>query len=490
MSARWEKFLAPWLAAAILLTSCQSNVFFGSEPVDDPAATNQLSTLLSPPLTIDRTHPPLPGFGAKPYNPPAPPLAPFAIGRALAPELPALPGAILLDTPPLEPFPTPLPLADGPGFDWAASDNYLVLGTDHRPGWTQWRTDSVMVVGVDRTNSRVAVFSIPRDLYVQIPGYGWGRINQVDFMGERNGFGEGPKLVSQVLQATLGIATNHWVRVRMDGFQDVVNAVGGVTMRLDCPFYEPIFNLTTNQWDYFALPAGDVWMDGETAYWYVRLRLKESDIGRSQRQRQFLWALRDQVSNTNLIAKFPELWAAFQNTFTTDLNVLQMIDLLSFGISLSPGNVRASGLTLYDLQNYTTPEGAMVLRIADPNRVRGLVANVWSAPAMVDARRQDAATCPALPPGVDLTTASVPTDLSNVASPDEVTGAPPDPNTQPEAPVAPEPVTELPVVPPTATPAVELPLPTPTPAPAASGSIFPTPTPGPVSHNEQTGSGG
>jgi hypothetical protein len=276
----------------------------------------------------------------------------------------------------------------------------------------------------------------------------------------------------------------------MDGLQDVVNAVGGVTMRLDCPFYEPIFNLTTNQWDYFALPAGDVWMDGETAYWYVRLRLKESDIGRSQRQRQFLWALRDQVSNTNLIAKFPELWAAFQNTFTTDLNVLQMIDLLSFGISLSPGNVRASGLTLYDLQNYTTPEGAMVLRIADPNRVRGLVANVWSAPAMVDARRQDAAACPALPPGVDLTTASVPTDLSNVASPDEVTGAPPDPNAQPEAPVAPEPVTELPVVPPTATPAAELPLPTPTPAPAASGSIFPTPTPGPVSRNEQTGSGG
>ena len=43
----------------------------------------------------------------------------------------------------------------------------------------------------------------------------------------------------------------------MDGFIDVVNAIGGVTVHLDCPFYEPVFNLTTNAWDYFALPAGD-----------------------------------------------------------------------------------------------------------------------------------------------------------------------------------------------------------------------------------------
>ena len=132
-------------------------------------------------------------------------------------------------------------------------------------------------------------------------------------MGEQaNPGGGGPKLVSQVLQETLGVSTNHWVRVRMDGFVDVVNAVGGVTVHLDCAFYEPIFNLSTNAWDTFALPAGDVWMDGDTAYWFVRLRLRESDIGRSRRQRQFLWALRDQVSKTNLLARFPDHVVAFQ----------------------------------------------------------------------------------------------------------------------------------------------------------------------------------
>ena len=69
----------------------------------------------------------------------------------------------------------------------------------------------------------------------------------------------------------------------------------------------------------FALPAGDVWMDGDTAYWFVRLRYRESDIGRNRRQRQFLWALRDQVTKTNLLAHFPDLYGAFQSTFTTDM---------------------------------------------------------------------------------------------------------------------------------------------------------------------------
>ena len=390
-------------------------------------------------------------------NPPQPPVRPFAVGASLRPAEAAAngsPDAVLLSAAP-EVAPTPLPAPTGPSFEWSQSDNYLILGTDHRPGWTNWRTDTVIIVGVDRTNNRLAVFSVPRDLYVQIPGYGWGRINQVDYMGEKaQPNGGGPKLVSQVLESTLGISTNHWVRVRMDGFVDVVNAVGGVTVHLDCAFYEPIFNLNTNAWDYFALPAGDVWMDGDTAYWFVRLRLRESDIGRGRRQRQFLWALRDQVANANLLARFPELWGAFQNTFSTDMSVFDMLDMANWGLGLDPANVRASGLTLYDLQNYTTPEGAMVLRIANPGRVRSVVDGVWSAPAMIDANRQDTSKCPALPAGVTFNTTAP--DLSSIDP--EATGEPPAPVDA----------------------AALLPTATPTPAPEVS-TIFPTPTPASVS---------
>lgn len=458
MSLRIWKWISPLLIAALLITSCGAGPFAGETGVQQAAQESQPK----PPLAIAAERGPLPNPEAPEFVRPQPNVRPFSVSRALYREALAtidedLAAGFAL---PAEFVPTPVPVVVGPAFEWSQTDNYLVLGTDHRPGWTSWRTDSLIIVGVDRPNGRIAVFSVPRDLYVQIPNYGWGRINQVDYLGERaQPGGGGPRLVSQVLENTLGIATNHWIRIRMDGFVDVVDAVGGVTVQLDCPFYEPIFNLTTNAWDYFALPAGENWMDGETAYWFVRLRLRESDIGRSRRQRQFLWGLRDQIVNTNLLARFPELWGAFQSTFTTDMTLLQMADLANWGISVDPGSVRAGGLALSDLQNYTTAEGAMVLRIADPQRVANVVAGVWTAPAMIDANRQDVTRCPPLPAGIDFTTATAP----DGAAVDAAGSAPPDQS-------APPPELSAPAELPTATPQAE-----------ASSQLFPTPTPAAVS---------
>lgn len=492
MQSHWWKVTSYLLVVSLFLTSCGAGVFAGADGVRDAAQDAQPK----PPLAIAKdSSDPIPALNAENFQPPRPPIRPFSVSAALYPQQLAAnpdgstvvqgPDALLVGAPPAV-APTPLAAPVGPAFEWSKTDNYLILGTDHRPGWTVWRTDVVIIVGVDRANNRLAVFSVPRDTYVQIPNYGWGRINQVDYLGEKaSPGGGGPKLVSQVLQDNLGITTNHWMRVRMDGFINVVNAVGGVTVHLDCAFYEPIFNLTTNAWDYFALPAGDVWMDGDTAYWFVRLRYRESDIGRNRRQRQFLWALRDQVQKTNLVAKFPELYGAFQSTFTTDMSVLEMLDLVNWGMNLDPANVRAGGLSLYDLQNYTTPEGASVLRIADPARVRSVVDGVWSAPAMADANRQDTAKCPALPAGINFATANQP-DLSQIDLDKEA------PTPTPEVPQTADAGagtdTALPAPTPADGAAGGAPdgtangdvLPTPTPAPQAS-SLLPTPTPASVS---------
>lgn len=338
---------------------------------------------------------------------PTPPIPP------LAPHFPKSPGQSATQ-------PEAAPPPTGPAFDWSKTENYLVLGTDQRPTWTSWRTDTIIIVGLDRALNRAAVFSIPRDLYVQIPGHGWDRINQADYLGERfSGTGGGPALISKILSATLGISTQHWVRLRMDGFVSIVDAIGGVPVHLDCPFYEPIFNLTTQAWDYFTLPAGDMTLDGQTAYWFVRLRYRETDIGRGRRQRQFLWGLRNQVLSTNLITRFPALWSAFQNSFSTDLGLLDIVNLVSYGAGLAPQNIRASGLTLADLQNFTTDQGAAVLRIGNPERVRAIASGVWSAPAMVDTNRQDATKCLPLPPGakVDNTIVGPPTAAMLDAAP-------------------------------------------------------------------------
>ncbi len=291
--------------------------------------------------------------------------------------------------------------AAGPAFAWSETENILLLGTDRREYDSSWRTDTIMIMGLDREKNRIAVLSIPRDLYVNIPGYGYGRINQADFIGENitRVDGGGPALISDILNDTFGIETEHWVRFEMSGFESIVDAVGGVTVHLDCPFFEPILNLDTGQWEYFTLPAGDVHMDGETAYWYARLRLKENDIGRSNRQRQLLWALRNQMLSKNLLLQIPQLWQAFNGSFSTDLSLLQMIELGVYGMSVDPSNVRASGITLKELQSFITDKGASVLIISEPAKVQAIVDGVWDAPPMVNAYSKDADKCEPIPTG-------------------------------------------------------------------------------------------
>ena len=397
-----QRKMVLWLVAvAVLLAGCQSSGKTNSSAATGLAdggyvrlkAPEGLSAPISPLSSPDATvaiHP-VPPIGTGSYQPP------------VLPVLVASPGWTDAGWVGVEGVPAPFVwTAPGPSFAWSETDNFLVLGTDRVGSGGSWRTDTIMVLGLDRANNRAAVLSIPRDMYIDIPGYGYSRINTADFIGEQTlGVeGGGPALISQILYENLGITTEHWVRVEMTGFRSIVDAVGGVTVHLDCPFYEPIYNLDTDSWDYFTLPAGDVTLDGEAAYWFVRLRLRSSDISRGERQRQFLWALRDKALRTDVVTRLPDLWGAFQQTFTTDLSLLQMLDLARAGFALDAASVRATGISLNDLQSYTTPEGAAVLVIADPARVRWVVDSVWDAPAMVDAYRQDAAACPALPPEV------------------------------------------------------------------------------------------
>ena len=300
------------------------------------------------------------------------------------------------------PVPTPTVTPIPPPFSPRETDNMLLLGTDRRPNDGSWRTDSLMIIGIDRTYNRAAILSVPRDLYLSVPGYGMARINQVDYLGESvlKTPGGGPALLSQVIEENLGLTTGHWMRVEMSGFEDVVDALGGVTVDLDCPFYELIYDLDTQQWDYFTLPAGENLLDGQAARWFVRLRLIESDFGRARRQRQFLWALRDQALNTNLLLRVPELWSAFQQMFGTDLALLQLLDLARFAVSLEPQNVRAAAITNDQVDRLITSGGADVLVINDPSKIAALIDGIWDGESLSEANRTDPASCPAPPKGV------------------------------------------------------------------------------------------
>jgi len=283
------------------------------------------------------------------------------------------------------------------------TENILVLGTDQRGDGQAWRTDTIMVVAVDHPNRRVGIVSIPRDLWVAIPGYGMGRINQADYLGEaRKVPGGGPALTGKLIRETLGIPTQHWVRLKYNGLPRLVDTLGGVTVHLDCPLYERTPHPTTpNRFVDWSLPAGDVTLDGATAKKFATYRYVTNDSGRARRQQQLIWAMRERALQLDMVPKLPELWGALSDVFSTDLNLLDILRLAQMGASLQPGEVHSLVVGMQVMGNYITPNGAWVLVVRDRSKLESELANLFGGVPLADLAHNQAPNgkCPPAPRG-------------------------------------------------------------------------------------------
>ncbi len=295
--------------------------------------------------------------------------------------------------PPTATLPPPTPAAPPNLKD---TYNILVMGVDHRPTYDSWRTDSLMVVAVDFPTGKVGVISIPRDLYVDIPGREPGRINEVDFYGEKvGGPGGGPKLLSQVIEKELGIPTQHWARIQMDGLVQLVDALGGVTVHLDCPLDEATpDDKAADGLKYWSLPAGDNILDGINAKKFATYRYLSNDISRITRQQQLLWAIRNRALSADVIPRIPELWQTLSDLFVTDLKLLDVITLARVGTSLAPSDVHGLVLGANVLTDYTTPEGWYVLKVRDPEKLKDLETGLFEAKPLSELGKAAATGCP------------------------------------------------------------------------------------------------
>jgi LCP family protein required for cell wall assembly len=252
--------------------------------------------------------------------------------------------------------------------------NIVLLGSDRRPGSGAWRTDSMIVVSVDMTDNVVRLLSIPRDLWVYIPGYGNNRINTADLWGELAKKGTGPDRVKQTIYYNLGIPIHYYVRVDFQGFMKIIDTVGGIDVDVDCPL--PDIKLT----------AGMQHFDGAQALRYARSRHSTNDFDRGRRQRKVLMALWDQALTLDIIPKLPELWWTMANSFQTDLSLDQVINLAYVGAQLKSQRIlsRAIGPSL--VQSWTTPQGAAVL-LPRHDQIRAMLEDFY---ASADTSRLDA----------------------------------------------------------------------------------------------------
>ena len=199
----------------------------------------------------------------------------------------------------------------------AGKKNIVVMGVDSRPKDDDTgRSDTLFVVMLDPKHQDTSVLSIPRDTRVRIKGHGWDKINHAFAYG-------GHKLTQDTVEEFLGIQVDHYVQVDFQGFQGLVDAIGGIDLNVEKRMYYH------DSWDGFEvnLRPGMQHLNGKTALQYVRYRDEEGDIGRIGRQQKFLRAVYDKVLSPAIIPKLPAFLKQVNSMVKTDMSVSELVEL-------------------------------------------------------------------------------------------------------------------------------------------------------------------
>jgi LCP family protein required for cell wall assembly len=243
-------------------------------------------------------------------------------------------------------------------------------------------TDSIMMVSIRQSDNSAVMISIPRDLYVNIPGHGYSKINAAYEYGEQDGFSEagyaagGMGLLEKMVQEATGIDSNYYALINYAAFKDTVDAVGGVSTTINSTDSRGVYDPNTS----INLPNGVANLDGQTALNLARARgsglgaygFADGDFTRTQYQQQILIALKQKVGSASVDLnplKISNLVTAVGANVKTDLQLGEVLSLYSASKNLDTSSIES--YTLNDvggtnlLDYYTTPSKQSALIPAD-----------------------------------------------------------------------------------------------------------------------------
>jgi LCP family protein required for cell wall assembly len=253
--------------------------------------------------------------------------------------------------------------------DWQGTDriNVLLLGIDKRDDEpiAGTRSDTMMLASIDPVTKSAALVSLPRDMWVSIPGCtprmgctaGQQRINVAHAVG-------GPELAMQTVSADFGVPIQFYARVDFHGFEALVNAAGGVVIDVPTPVKDDEYPTADYGYQRVYFGPGPQLMDGAHALEYARSRHGTNDFARAGRQQQVILAVRNRVLQLNMLSRAPEMIGIIQNSVTTNFTPVQMLALAKLTSQIDRDKITNLVIDATYVRPFVGEDGADLL---DPN---------------------------------------------------------------------------------------------------------------------------
>ncbi|MBI4837005.1 MAG: LCP family protein [Candidatus Portnoybacteria bacterium] len=221
-------------------------------------------------------------------------------------------------------------------------------------------SDSIILVSIQKSTGKVALISIPRDLYVVIPDTDqMAKINAAYAYGEERKYGGGGIIYSKaIVSEVTGLYIDYAVSVDHQAFREAIDAIGGIDIYLDKPFVED--KQFTDE-IIINLPAGKNHLDGKTALFYVRSRYTTSDFDRMRRQQRVLMAMKNKILSIGVLAnpvRVFNLLDILGRNVRTDMGVNEIQQMIGFASNADTSRIKTK---IFD----TTPEGFLYSAYAE-----------------------------------------------------------------------------------------------------------------------------
>ncbi len=266
--------------------------------------------------------------------------------------------------------------------------NIVFIGADLGTS-DSFRTDVLIIASVRPSTAEVRLITVPRDLYVYLPGYTMQRVNTAWLYGEKYHYpGGGFGMLRDTLLYNLGIAVDHYVRVDMAGFRREINALGGVDVLVSCSYTDWRLRSPSadpqdeDNWVLFTVPSGRVHMNGDYALWYARSRARSSDFDRARRQHEVLRAIYRQVLRLDLITKLPQLYDGLTQAAATDLTLGDMLSLAPVAARIDPAHIQSRFIGRDQVISWRVPSSGAAVLIPKPDEIQRLLLDAFTTPTI------------------------------------------------------------------------------------------------------------